>query len=138
MFQDDLQLHEIEQQEEPNEISLHSPSLSASDSYEPSTSQTPTPKPTEARPKRKQKMTAAEELMQLTGQHLKSLRTEDEYEAYGKYVAHKLRSLRGNQAVFARKLINDVIYHGEIEELDKNFEIKKNISQLSTLSLIHI
>lgn len=57
------------------------------------------------------------------GATFKFLRFDDEFDAYGKYIAHKLRSLTGMQAVFARKLINDVIFQGEIEELDKDFKV---------------
>lgn len=107
--------------------------MSESDSNEPGTSRTPTPKPIAPRPKRKQQLTPTDELIQLTGQHLKSLRPNDEFEAYGKYVAHKLRSLKGMQAVFARKLINDVIFQGEIEELDKDFKVTKIQCQTSLI-----
>lgn len=62
-------------------------------------------------------------MLQLAGQQLKAIRPGDEFEAYGKYVAHKLRSLKGNQAVFARKLINDVIFEGELEALTKDFKV---------------
>lgn len=61
--------------------------------------------------------------MQLAGQQLKAIRPDDEFEAYGKYIAHKLRSLKGNQAVYARKLINDVIFEGELEALTKDFKV---------------
>ena len=59
------------------------------------------------RPKRKKNVAPADEVLQLAGEHLKSLRPEDEFEAYGKYVAHKLRSLKGKQSIFARKLMNN-------------------------------
>ena len=101
------------------------PSSALSDSNGPCTSRTITAKPTAPRQKRKQQLTSTDELMQLTGKHLKSIRPDDEYETYGKYIAHKLRSLKGRQAIFARRLISDVIYHGEIEELDKDFKVMK-------------
>lgn len=77
----------------------------------------------EPQPKRKKKLSTTDEVIQLAGQQLKNMRPDDEFEAYGKYIAHKLRSLKGNQAVFARKLINDVIFEGELETLNKDFKV---------------
>mgnify|MGYP000603756440 CR=1 FL=1 len=68
-------------------------------------------------------MTPADEVIHLAGEQLKGLRPDDEFEAFGKYIAHKLRSFIGNQSVFARKLINDVIFEGELEALTKDFKV---------------
>lgn len=87
------------------------------------TSRSVTPTPIAPQSKRKKKLTSTDEVMQLAGQQLKAIRPDDEFEAYGKYIAHKLRSLKGNQAVFARKLINDVIFEGELEALTKDFKV---------------
>lgn len=73
--------------------------------------------------KRKKKLTPTDEVLQLAGQQLKAIRPDDEFEAYGKYIAHKLRSLKGNQAIVARKLINDMIFEGELEALTKDFKV---------------
>lgn len=48
---------------------------------------------------------------------------DDELQISGKYVAHKLRTLKGYQQIFARKLISDVIYEGELESLTKHFKV---------------
>lgn len=87
------------------------------------TSRSVTPSPIGPQPKRKKKLTPTDEVMQLAGQQLKAIRPDDEFEAYGKYIAHKLRSLKGNQAVYARKLIKDVIFEGELEALTKDFKV---------------
>ncbi|KAL1489108.1 hypothetical protein ABEB36_014052 [Hypothenemus hampei] len=50
------------------------------------------------------------EILQLAGEKLQAIHFDDEFDVYGKYIAHKLRNLRGNQKIFARKLINDVIF----------------------------
>ncbi|KAK8393310.1 hypothetical protein O3P69_013379 [Scylla paramamosain] len=92
--EDGFESQDVQQQDDPGETPHPSPALSESDSNEPGTSRTPTPKPIAPRPKRKQQLTLTDELIQLTGQHLKSLRPDDEFEAYGKYIAHKLRSLK--------------------------------------------
>lgn len=78
------------------------------------TSRRVTPSPIGPQPKRKKKLTPTDEVMQLAGQQRKAIRPDDEFEDYRKYIAHKLRSLKGNQAVYARKLINDVIFEGEL------------------------
>jgi len=82
-------------------------------------------------PKRKKKLTPTDEVMQLAGQQLKAISPDDEFEAYGKYIAHKLRSLKGNQAVYARKLINDVIFEGELEALTKDFKVMNDTANIS-------
>lgn len=55
-------------------------------------------------------------MLQLAGERLKEIRPDDKFEAYGKYVAHKLRSLQG-------KHINNVIFEGELEALTKDFKV---------------
>uniref|UniRef100_A0A1B6CRM9 HTH OST-type domain-containing protein n=1 Tax=Clastoptera arizonana TaxID=38151 RepID=A0A1B6CRM9_9HEMI len=69
------------------------------------------------------------ETIQLAEGHLNAFHPNDEYDVYGKHIAHKLRSLKGNQAIFAQKLINDVIFEGELEALTKDYKICE--SQLS-------
>jgi len=89
--------------------------------YRPALSRSVTPLPIAPQPKWKRKLTLTDEVLQLAGQQLKAIRPDDEFEAYEKYIAHKLRSL--NQAVFARKLINDVIFEGKLEALTKDFKV---------------
>lgn len=76
-----------------------------------------------SRPKRKKNVNPADDMIQLAGARLKEIRPDDEFDAYGKYVAYKLRSLKGQQSVFARKLINDVIFEGELETLTRDFKL---------------
>uniref|UniRef100_A0A6P7H9W0 Uncharacterized protein LOC114346058 n=1 Tax=Diabrotica virgifera virgifera TaxID=50390 RepID=A0A6P7H9W0_DIAVI len=68
-------------------------------------------------------LSSADEVIELAGERLKNIHPDDEFEAYGKYVAHKLRSLKRTQAIFARKLINDVIFEGELETLSKDYKV---------------
>lgn len=51
---------------------------------------------------------------------MKTLNSVDEFQVFGKFVGHKLRGLKDNQPIFARKLISDVIYEGELESLTKD------------------
>ncbi|KAG8316695.1 hypothetical protein J6590_044483 [Homalodisca vitripennis] len=88
-----------------------------------------TPAPNVPRQKRKKNLTTTDEVLQLAGQQLKAIRPDDEFDAFGKYIAHKLRSLKGNQSVFARKLMNDVIYEGELETLTKDYKVMISPSQ---------
>jgi hypothetical protein len=55
------------------------------------------------------------EVLHLTGVKLKALQLEDSFDIYGKHIAHKLRGLKGNQNVFAQKLINDVLFEADME-----------------------
>lgn len=82
--------------------------------------------------KRKKIQSPTDEVLQLAGQKLKALGPDDEFEAYGKYISHKLRSLKGNQSIFARKLINDVIFEGEMEALTKDFKVINCAGNVST------
>lgn len=73
--------------------------------------------------KRKKNQSPTKEVLMLAGEKLKAIHSDDEFEVFGKYIAHKLRVLKGNQQIFARKLINDVIYEGELESLTKDFKV---------------
>ncbi|KAG8279752.1 hypothetical protein J6590_098023 [Homalodisca vitripennis] len=85
-----------------------------------------TPAPDVPRQKRKNNLTTTDEVAE---QQLKAIRPDDEFDAFGKYIAHKLRSPKGNQSVFARKLMNDVIYEGKLETLTKDYKIMITPSQ---------
>ncbi|KAK5643440.1 hypothetical protein RI129_007285 [Pyrocoelia pectoralis] len=45
---------------------------------------------------------------------------EDVYDAIGKNVAHKLRGMSQHQRIIAEKIISDVMYHGQMENLTLN------------------
>lgn len=123
LFQEDSESTDLEQFHQREVTHPPSSALSTPGDDGSTTSRSVTPSPVVLRPKRKKNLTPTDEVIQLAGQQLKALRPEDEFEAYGKYIAHKLRSLKGNQAVFARKLINDVIFEGELEALTKDFKV---------------
>lgn len=44
-------------------------------------------------------------------------RTEDLFDAIAKNVAHKMRSMTPEQRLWAEKIVNDVMYHGQMEML---------------------
>lgn len=123
LFQEDSESTDLEQFHQREVTHPPSSALSTPGDDGSTTSRSVTPSPIVLRPKRKKNLTPTDEVIQLAGQQLKAIRPDDEFEAYGKYIAHKLRSLKGNQAVFARKLINDVIFEGELEALTKDFKV---------------
>lgn len=45
---------------------------------------------------------------------------EDVFDAIGKNVAHKLRGMTHQQRIIAEKIISDVMYHGQMENLTPN------------------
>lgn len=45
---------------------------------------------------------------------------EDVFDAIGKNVAHKLRGMPQQQRIIAEKIISDVMYHGQMENLTTN------------------
>ena len=61
----------------------------------------------------------------MMGQRLSATRQEDEFDVFGKMVANKLRSFSKPTTVQAERLINDVLYEGEMESLDRNTKIVK-------------
>lgn len=124
-FQEDSEPTDLPHSQDGN-VGLQTPG-----DYGSSTSRSVTPSPIPSRPKRKKVLTPADEVIQLAGEQLKSLRPDDEFEAYGKYIAHKLRSFKGIQAIFARKLINDVIFEGELGTLNKDFKVMNTQPHLS-------
>lgn len=81
--------------------------------------------------KRKKNHSPTKEILTLAGEKLKAMSSDDEFQVFGKYVAHKLRGLKGNQQIFARKLINDVIYEGELESLTKDFKVMNCAASVS-------
>ncbi|XP_041781512.1 uncharacterized protein LOC121598558 [Anopheles merus] len=48
---------------------------------------------------------------------------EDQFDVYGKLIAHKLRSFNRLQATFSQRLINEVLFEGEMGFLNRNCKI---------------
>ncbi|XP_072389728.1 uncharacterized protein [Diabrotica undecimpunctata] len=48
---------------------------------------------------------------------------EDEFDVFGKNVSNKLRTMTAQQQILAQKLINDVIFCGQMEQLSLNSQI---------------
>lgn len=63
------------------------------------------------------------EIMNLVEEKLKTYQSEDPFCVYGKHVANKLRCLDNEQRIYAEKLINDVIFVAELEELSNDSRI---------------
>ena len=64
-----------------------------------------------------------EKVLQLVGEKLRAIQPEDSFDVFGKNIAHQLRVLKSTQCVFAKKLINDVLFEGEMEALTKDFKV---------------
>lgn len=63
------------------------------------------------------------DLMNKVGKKLENLNPKDSFNIFGEHVANKLRTLTVEQNIFAQKLINDVLFEGEMESLTRNFRI---------------
>lgn len=50
-------------------------------------------------------------------------RHEDQYDVFGKHVAHRLRDMNPNQVKYAQKLISDVLFEGAMESLNRSCKI---------------
>ncbi|VVD04839.1 unnamed protein product [Leptidea sinapis] len=53
--------------------------------------------------------------IEIIGNKISEITAEDKYDAFGKNVAHKLRSLPTNQRLLAEKIINDALFEAEME-----------------------
>ncbi|KAB7505045.1 hypothetical protein Anas_13418 [Armadillidium nasatum] len=61
--------------------------------------------------------------LELVGERLKSFKSEDCFDVFGKHIAHKLRRLKDHQNILAQKLINDVLFEAEMEALTNDFKV---------------
>ncbi|KAB7499845.1 hypothetical protein Anas_12981, partial [Armadillidium nasatum] len=75
------------------------------------------------RKKRKRSSDAAGNELELVGERLKSFKSEDCFDVFGKHIAHKLRRLKDHQNILAQKLINDVLFEAEMEALTNDFKV---------------
>ncbi|XP_053679045.1 uncharacterized protein LOC128729566 [Anopheles nili] len=55
--------------------------------------------------------------------HSTSVTGEDQFDVYGKLVAHKLRSFDKLQATFSQRLINEILFEGEMGVLNRNYKV---------------
>lgn len=51
-------------------------------------------------------------------------KVEDVFDAIGKNVAHKLREMSEHQRIIAEKIISDVMYHGQMENLTMQSQLQ--------------
>ncbi|XP_023948797.2 uncharacterized protein LOC112053569 [Bicyclus anynana] len=51
---------------------------------------------------------------------------KDEYDIFGKNVAAELRTMNHQQRIIAKKLMNDVIFHGQLQQLTVETQIQIN------------
>lgn len=57
---------------------------------------------------------------------------EDEFDVFGKNVAIKLRTMTKEQKILAEKLINDIIFYGQMEQLSLDTQIELQSELIST------
>lgn len=88
------------------------------------TIQTPSPSETSKPPSfsRKRKEDSTNQMFRLITHRLSA--KEDEFDIFGKNVAVNLRTMTNTQKILAQKLINDVIFYGQIEQLSINSQVR--------------
>lgn len=86
-------------------------------------SQTPSPATTPEPPSftRKRKDDNVNHMFSLISQRLSQ--KDDEFDIFGKNVAIKLRTMTKEQKILSEKLINDVIFYGQMQRLSVNSEV---------------
>jgi hypothetical protein len=75
---------------------------------------------------RKIKMSPSYAVLSLVNDRLQDLGKEDMFEITGKNVTSKLRILTKEQRIIAEKLINDVLYEGQLGTLARNSRLILN------------
>lgn len=68
-------------------------------------------------------VSAANSVLAMIGERIAASRKEDEFDIVGRNVASKLRKMTPNMQVIAEKLINDVLYEGQIGLLKPHTKI---------------
>ncbi|XP_046986069.1 uncharacterized protein LOC124556087 [Schistocerca americana] len=63
------------------------------------------------------------EILSLVGKKLNTMQPPDPFDTFGQHVANKLRALTPQQNIIAQKLINDVLFEGDMESLNRNFKV---------------
>ncbi|XP_046986329.1 uncharacterized protein LOC124556414 [Schistocerca americana] len=76
------------------------------------------------RGKRKRSMEhKTDEILSLVDKKLNTMQPPDPFDTFGQHVANKLRALTPQQNIIAQKLINDVLFEGDMEALNRNFKV---------------
>lgn len=60
-----------------------------------------------------------DQTLETIGNKISEIKADDKYDAFGKNVAHKLRSLPTSQRLFAEKIINDALFEAEMGNLNR-------------------
>lgn len=84
--------------------------------------------------RRRKELSRSDKVLDMVAESLQSSLNAkpSEHEQFGKYVSHELISLTPKQVTIAKKLINDVIYEGKMENLNINSKISTNSSLAQT------
>lgn len=59
---------------------------------------------------------------------------DDEFDIFGKNVAIKLRTMTKEQKILSEKLINDVIFYGQMQQLSVNSEVNVGYGNVNYLT----
>lgn len=97
------------------------------DSPPPSTSKrlkTNSPQKTANQPPEQSYNEPIKEILSYIAQRIDNNR--DEFDIFGKNVALELRKMTDQQRIIAKKLMNDVIFHGQLEHLTVDTQIQIN------------
>lgn len=76
-----------------------------------------------------------DETISCLGKRLKEATKEDSHDAFGRYVAHKLRTVQNDQRIFLEKVINEAIFEAELGNLNRNCSIHIPAPTVSNMAL---
>ena len=83
------------------------------------------------RKKKRESKNSKSEVMTLIGERLAGTRQQDNFDTFGKHVANKLRAFPRDMRVYAEKLINDVLFEGELGTLNRESKVVSSGSDSS-------
>lgn len=82
---------------------------------------------------------SSDKLLSAISERIQSIPREDDCDVFGKTIACKLRIMRGDQRVIAERLINEVLFHGQVTALTVNstIAIRPHNTQTHTMADVH-
>lgn len=71
------------------------------------------------------------------GKRLNETRKEDNHDAFGRNIAHKLRNVRNDQRIFLEKIINDAVFEAELGNLNRNCYLRISDPTTSNITVFN-
>lgn len=77
---------------------------------------------------KRKKQNQGDDVLAMVGKRLALTRPEDKFDVIGKTWSQKLREMNGEQVLYAEKLINDILFEGQLGNLNRYCKFQKSSS----------